>query len=216
MVKKILRSPITSIVLFGLAALLLLSGTIGGVRAAPNETSGSYVAELALSNVGVAIVENGSVVENGGELFAALAEDFKVGKTYDEMIAVRNTGEIDEYVRVSVYRYWTDDGKRVDLDPSLIELTFAEGSGWSIDEGSSTAERTVLYYSGVLGVGEETPVITGVSVSPAVLSQITKNQDGTTYKYSDVAFHVEVVADGVQEHNGEAAMTSAWGRTNEQ
>lgn len=30
------------------------------------------------------------------------------GKTYPEEISVRNTGNIDEYVRVTIYKYWTD------------------------------------------------------------------------------------------------------------
>ena len=35
-----------------------------------------------------------------------------------------------------------------------------------------------------------------------------------TLDYDGVTFHIQVVADGVQDHNGDAAMTSAWGHTN--
>ena len=33
-------------------------------------------------------------------------ENFLMGKVYDEKLAVHNSGNIDQYVRVNIYRYW--------------------------------------------------------------------------------------------------------------
>ena len=217
MLKKILRSPVTTAVLFLLAAGLLLTGTIGGVRAAPLVTTNSFLASMQLSDtVAVQLVENEAFVSDGGELLTALAEDdgFKVGKTYDEVLAVANAGGIAEYVRVTVYRYWTDEnGKALDLDPSLIRLNFLTDGGWTIDQAASTPERTVLYYSAVLSPGEVTPAFADAITIDSSVMRLISAEDGD-FEYDGVEFHVEAVVDGVQEHNGQEAMTSVWGRTN--
>ena len=223
MMKKIMRSPVTTAVLFALAAGLLLTGTIGGVRAAPLTYSDDFVADMALTDIDIALVENGGITD--GELLADLididaGEVFQIGRTYPEALAVQNIGTIDEYVRVYVYRYWTDaDGKAVDLDPSLIDLHFVTGSGWRVDEDASTAERTVLYYSTPLAAGEggagevSAPFVDALTVKGWVISAITRLEEteGYTFDYDNVQFHVKVVADGVQTHNADDARLSAWG-----
>ena len=35
-------------------------------------------------------------------------EELVVGKKYNEELSVKNTGDIDQYVRVSIYKYWID------------------------------------------------------------------------------------------------------------
>ena len=226
MLKKVMRSPVTTAVLFVLAAGLLLTGTIGGVRAAPLTYSDDFVADMALTDIDIALVENGVITD--GELLADLididaGEEFLIGRTYPEALAVQNIGTIDEYVRVTVYKYWTDGGdKRVDLDPGLIELDFVTGNGWTIDEEASTAERTVLYYSAPLAAGADgngeisAPFTDTLTISGDVHTAVSRleEQQGYEFDYEDVQFHIEAVADGVQEHNSTDAMTSAWGRTN--
>lgn len=216
--KTILRSPIFTAVLFVVAAVLLLGGTIGAVQAAPRTQSNDITAEMELSSVHTAISENGKVVAGDQLLQDLLGTDtsFKIGKEYEEKLAVQNTGSTPEYVRATVRVYWTDgEGKQLDLNPSLIKLHFVEGGGWSIDPDASTDERTVLYYSSLVAAGETTPAfVDTISVDSKVLTAVTELQDGTEYDYENMQFNVEVTADAVQDHNGEAAMTSAWGRTN--
>ena len=222
--KKLLQSSKATIVLFALATLLIGFGGINAIQAAPRIESLSFLAQVQLTNVNVAVVENGVIVEGDGSLLTGLSkgEGFQVGKTYDERLSVRNTRHpsstnegsgIDEYVRVNVYRYWTDgNGKAVNLDPSLIKLHFLTDNGWFIDEEASTPERTVLYYRNVLPVDDETPPFADkIAIDGAIVTAIS---DGT-YQYDDANFHIKVTADAVQTHNGTEAMTSAWGRTNE-
>lgn len=141
-----------------------------------------------------------------GELLQNLLEknadgsmaEFVPGKTYQEELSVRNTGKINEYVRVTVYKYWTDpEGNKVftednakgsstpGLSPDLIRLEWAnldsgDGKGsWIIDpmESTETEERTVLYYNRVLPVGEgaDTPPLTStLTVDRRVADKVTK------------------------------------------
>lgn len=205
-----------TVVLFALAAGLILFGGINGVQAAPRSQSASLGMEVELSSIDTSITRDGVALSGDQALDGILAEGekFKIGKTYDDPLCVTNNGDINEYVRVTVTRYWTDkDGNEIpvtSLDPSLIELTF--GSGWNIDEAATTAERTVLYYPSLLVVGDTTsPFVEDVKISNDVSKVIGK---GGEYEYEGVSFHVKAVADAVQEHNGPEAMTGAWGRTN--
>ena len=217
--KTILRSSAFIIALFVVAAVLLVVGTVGAVQAAPRTQSNDYGAQVQLNSVEVAVVENGAAAGDGllaDVLDRAGDKTLKIGKEYDEKLAVQNTGDTPEYVRATVVRYWTDEnGKAVDLDPSLIKLNFVESDSWSIDAEASTPERVVLYYSDLLAAGDTTPAfVDKVSIDNKIMYEVTRAADQADYDYEGVQFHVEVTADAVQDHNGDAAMTSAWGRTN--
>ena len=253
MIRKWLRSPIASAVLFALAAGLILYGGINGVQAAPRIQSEWYGAQVELDDIDVAIYENGEQVhDKGGNSYYGLLQEpfrvansldenykFEVGRTYKEELYVKNMantlnngtegnrykndngddGEriIPEYVRVTVYKYWTvkdaegKDVKATDLDPSYIELNFVTGNGWTIDTSApgykdGKGERTVLYYASILdteGKGAESTIFADkIKINSAVL------KDG---KYKDATFHVEALVDALQTHNGSDAMLSAWG-----
>ena len=216
MMKRILRSPITTAALFILAAGLLLTGTIGSVRAAPLITNDNdYTAQMELSSIGVSITNGGTVV--GDDLLASIIpgnEEFRIGRSYPVALAVANTGSIGEYVRVTVYKYWTDgSGKRVDLDPGLIDIHWVTDGGWTIDESASTKERTVLYWANVVPAEGSAGVFAdSIMVSGEVYKAVSGAEDRYDYDYENLTFHIEAVADGVQEHNIELAMPAAWGR----
>ena len=229
--RKILAMPLVTGILFVLAAGLIGFGGIRGAQAAPRIVSDWYGAQVEMTEIKTAIVENGKIVEGydtllGSSFFSANKDNgisengsgFAIGKTYNELLTVENVGSIPQYVRVSVYRYWVDaDGKDINsakFDPEYIELGFNTDGGWSIDEEASTAERVVLYYSRPLAVGEQLdgdPFVTTLRISPKVSALL--NEDGT-YKYEGVNFRIEATVDAVQTHNGPDAMHSAWGRTN--
>ena len=61
-VKKLLRSPVCTAVLFILAAVLLLSGSIAGTRAALTYYSETYTSRVEMYDIGVCLVENGERV----------------------------------------------------------------------------------------------------------------------------------------------------------
>ena len=208
--------------MFAVAAVLLLTGTIGGTRAALTMKSQYYVAEIQTKNMGIKLVENGDPLDNGGKLLTGI-KDFKIGVKHEDKLAVANAGDIDEYVRVVIYRYWVDaEGNKINtMDPSLINLNFSKGTGWIQDEDavSNTSERVILYYSEPLAPKAETGLIfDAVTVDESIATNVTyvKSEDGKTitavYPYNGYSFVIEAQADGVQTHNAEAAILSAWGR----
>ena len=223
------------------AAVLLVASTVGSTQAALTYYSENYSAEVTVSNIGVSLLENGKQVSrrnyieddswdqvSGKLLTGMIAEDEELvlGKSYKEELSVENSGAIDTYVRVIVRKSWQDaEGvKDTMLSPELIGLNFVTENGWVIDESASTAERTVLYYTGILPVGAMTPAFTDtLRIDPAIATKIVETVDtdvvgGKEYKtityvyeYDGYTFTVEAEVDAVQTHNAEAAIKSAWG-----
>lgn len=246
--KKIWTRPA---LLLSLSAVLLLLSTVGSTRAALTYYSQDYAIDVQIQSIGVSLLENGTVVSSrdyldqgtdgfveggSGELLkdrfgtGENQERLVPGKPYSEVLSVRNSGAIDEYVRVIVTRSWQKqnaDGtwvKATDLDPSLIglDLDWAEKNGWLRDSGAvgSDKERTVLYYSRPVAPGGETPAICSKlclsgTLMDAYDTEETPAEGGTiittTYRYNGYKFVLEAEVDAVQTHNAEDAIKSAWG-----
>lgn len=222
------RSSRLMIALFVLAAVLLITGTIGGILASPLRESPFFTASIATKDIGVTLLENGEAVgwrdydlgvpgnwneRRGGLLSRMLAdgEPVQTGKIYPEELRVKNSGTIDNYVRVSLYCYWQDEnGRKLQtISPEYIKLALVTGNGWVIDEAATTPERTVLYYTHRLAVGETTPpCCESLTLDPAVRGAVAEN--GT--RYTGAHFRVAAEVDAVQSHNAEPAIRSAWGR----
>ena len=221
---------------FAAAGALILTAAIGGTQAALTYFSEDYSAHVEMYDIGVSLVENDEIVSfrnyvtgSDGEWAmgtSPLLEDLLpgendyvvIGQSYDEALSVKNSGTINEYVRVKVYKYWTDanDKKVTVLSPNLIDLHYLTGNGWTI--GSQTDESTVLYYGSLLGSGETTTPFTDkvtVYIDDSLTSDVIMEQEGNviryTYKYDKYKFHIECEVDAVQEHNAADAMLSAWG-----
>jgi len=238
--KRKLSSPIVTVALFAIAAGLLLGSTIGGTRAALTYYSETYASRVQMFNIGVSLLENDTKVswrdygsesdgawsENTGVLLANMlgdGESIQLGKSYPEILAVTNSGTIDEYVRVSIYKYWLNpQGEKVqDLSPELIELNLVNlGDAWMIDEDASTKERTVLYYKNILPVDATTPALSDTlrlnpSIGTKVRQEKTTNGNytrvDTIFEYDGYRFQIEVEVDAVQTHNAADAILSAWG-----
>lgn len=224
MIKRVVQSPAFLAVLFLVAAALILIGGIGTAQSAPRIQSRDWRGEVELTDISTALVENGTVVadsngEGDGKLLqssffeknglAKDGSDFAVGTTYKEELAAKNDKGYEEYIRVTVTKYWVDEkgNKVTSLDPSLIDLHFVEGNGWTIDHDADTPERTVLYYSGgnngIVSVGDTTTNFTDtIRIDPKVLNDPA---------YSGKEFRIKAVVDAVQTHNADQARIGAWG-----
>lgn len=240
--RKASKSRYVTYGLMALAAVLLLGSGIGSTRAALTYYSENYTAEITVSQIGVSLVENGEVVssrdydnsewqvktnqEDGFTSGALLknmlgeGEKLALNKTYEENLSVRNSGSIDEYVRVRIYRYWMKDGKKVTtLSPDLIDLNFVNEGQWvknPDDAGVSGKECVELYYKGILPSGAESAAfVDSIRIDGRVATEAKVETKGntitTTYKYDGVEFHVDVEVDAVQTHNAQDAIKSAWG-----
>ncbi len=224
-----------------MGAFALASSSVGGARAALTYYSETYTSRVQMYDIGVTLLENdkeiswrnydsrkdnGSWLEEKGVLLENMVpegEKFKIGVWYPEELKVMNSGTINQYVRVSLYKYWLDEnGEKVQtLTPDLIDLELQTDNGWMIDEESSTDERTILYYNRVLETGETSPAFAGrLKIDQSVTAKVTQTTEKTangskiitTYDYDGVQFCIEATVDAVQEHNVEDAVWSAWGR----
>ena len=268
------RSPMGTTLMFMVAVLLLMTGTIGGVRATPQIFNPDFAySGVELDQIGITLVErvgekwndvswrdydkdsesfifdsNSPSGENHNPKMGVIlqnmipaGEKLKIGYPYPAVLAVKNSGTIPEYVRVTVYKYWVvnENGNETRFDAydangkdvlnKLIELNFLEDNGWVIDHSSDTKERTVLYYRyKVPGATETTETITNPFTSTLRIDnkildygeKVYTNENKTAWTWSWVAdgleFRIEAEADGVQDHNARAAMKSAWGLTDSQ
>ena len=240
-INEFLRSRKATPLLAALAAVLLAGSGIGFSKAQLTIFSDTYSSRVEMQDIGISLLENGNVVshrdydsskadgswdeEVPGVLLGNMIENGKklvFEKEYPEAISVQNSGTVNAYVRVSIYRYWTDkDGNKMTaLTPELIDLNFVNPDSWIEDKDTNTAtrERKVFYYNKLLNAGDTTPDLTDtISISNAVAKKVTQTRTGnkivTTYDYDGVKFHVEAHVDAVQEHNAEEAIKSAWGRS---
>ena len=57
--KKTMRSPVMTALLFVLATVMLFAGTIGGTQAVFADTSTDYLSQISMKHIGVALFENG-------------------------------------------------------------------------------------------------------------------------------------------------------------
>ena len=259
--KKIRRSPVVAGLLFLLAVVLLFAGSVGGTQAALQIYSSDYISAFELDHIGITLYENGTPVsfrnygdaaasgfteKQDGDLVLKTLEDdpsFQIGRKYPFVITCKNTGTIDHYLRVTVYKYWVQVGegekfglkgwfhglssntkKQLDEEkhsPATIHLGYngSEGyntSAWAKDPDSSTAERDVYYYTGILPVGGETAPLFDTlwvdsSVAKSVITKTVGSLTTYTYAYDGYGFVVQAEADAVQTHNAKAAIRSAWG-----
>jgi len=260
---KILLSPVTTIVLFAVAAALILTGTIGGARAAIMQETRVYQSQVQMQDIGVTLQENpnlkspkwediswrnyvvdengranGTWNENTGELLKymlAEGEMLQGGKWYDEELRIANTGTIDQYSRVTLYKYWVktdENGKQVkdtSMDPALIDLHLVNlDSDWLLDESATTDERVVLYFNRILPSSVSSPSFMdqirintdNIVLNPTATTVETKTGDNgrtktvktITFEYDGSTFVLQAEVDAVQTHNAEDAIRSAWGR----
>lgn len=259
--KKIRRSPVVAGLLFLLAVVLLFAGSVGGTQAALQIYSSDYISAFELDHIGITLYENGTPVsfrnygdaaasgfteKQDGDLVLKTLEDdpsFQIGRKYPFVITCKNTGTIDHYLRVTVYKYWVQvgEGEKFGLkgwfhglssnteklldeekhSPATIHLGYngSEGyntSAWAKDPDSSTAERDVYYYTGILPVGGETAPLFDTlwvdsSVAKSVITKTVGSLTTYTYAYDGYGFVVQAEADAVQTHNAKAAIRSAWG-----
>ena len=234
MKKKFKLQPM---LLLAIAAVLLLASTVGSTQAALMYYSDNYVADVEVSNIGVSLLENGTVInfrdynKDGewnvpGEGYVAKlmtdmleeGESIIPGKTYTEEISVANSGAIDSYVRVIIKKYWVDEkGNKVTgaLDPAYIELVASDSTKW-IKSTDSTDEREIFYYTDILKAAEETDnVVVGIKINEAISKEVIQYTDGNKvfyeYKYNGYSFVLEAEAQAIQTHNAEDAIKSAWG-----
>ena len=258
--KKFLRSPLLTLLLFIAATVLLVAGGIGTTQAVISDYSATYRTEMQFKNIGVTLLEStkpdmsdpkrisfrsyGSgtsgtwAEDHTGGLMKDMVKDagdkeLLIGKAYPFFLSVQNSGQVNEYVRVTLYKYWVDqNGKKLEFnaetngqisgegvskavkyDPSLIDITLFGGGLWVEDEDAKTVERQVFYYTPQLNIGDTTaePLTSAVAIDSSI-KDIVKVENGVyKYAYDDLGFVIEVQVDAVQAKHSDQSIPSAWG-----
>ena len=223
------RGPVVTGLAFVAAIGLLAFSGIGIARAVPAIRTDNEYTSIAHDSIGVVLQENGVTVAGSGRLLSSLLSqsDGKLvfGKEYDEPLRVVNNGVINEFVRVTVRKYWRVPGsttvnKKTDLRPEQIHLTlngqdlYADGfsgNGWVADwtaKSVDSPETVVLYYTRLLNSGAASELFADkISIDGLLATAIKTEQTGNTirhtYKYNGAEFCLDVTVDAVQEHNAQ-------------
>ena len=172
-----------------------------------------------------------------------LGEPGKVepGRTYKEEISAENGSNINQYVRLTVRKYWVKDGKKdTTLSPDLIKLTYNgkayNSTDWKLNtkENTNSKETKTYYLKKMLpGKGEgkksRSPLLFNeLTIDKSVVSDahmttetstVTEgNKTITTYTYSydydGYTFYIEADVQAIQTHNVNDAIGALWGVKN--
>ena len=177
-----------------------------------------------LENGGIIAYRNYSESGNWEELFGEINFDgLEIGEDIEKRITIKNSGNISEFVRIIITKYWADKDENkienknggVDID-ELIELNFTGDENWLIDEARATTERTLAYYKKAIDVREETgALIDSIKISPDIYDYgytISEDDNGNiAVDYNISGFNMIIEVDAVQTHNAKVAIKSAWG-----
>ncbi len=214
--KKATRSDKVSLILFGLAIVLLLATTIGAAIAALIENT-DYETYIHTDSMSFELLYDGDDVVQTflGKDADGKTNNWAPGRLYNGSVKIKNDGELDEYVRVVVHKYWMDgDGKRTDLDPSLIGVNFA--SGWN--QVGSTAESVTYVRSSAVAAGSTADMLKSIKLDGKIVNEVERVTEGntitTTYKYDGMQIGIDLEVAAVQTGSKSDAMLSAWGKSN--
>lgn len=238
MTKKTL--PLKYLALILIAFGLLVFTAVTGTLAEPNIQSDVQTSNMEMKQIGVSLQKknnssedftsiakieyNGSWVTDVSDLFANTTAG--AGKTIPVQLRVYNNGNIGEFVRVTVYKYWVDENgkKRFDLDPGFIQIDKnGISENWLVD--SESDEKTVMYYNTMLSPEQASEIfMNGISIDGKIKNEYEKTVDEykegnktytrTTYSYAydGKQFKINVEVDAVQDHHAEDAIKSSWGK----
>ncbi len=237
MTKQTRKTSLFFAVVLLLAAAMITGLLVKEARAALIYGNGADV-QMDMANVGVALVVDGEPLSGGSaqaaddaaqssSLLAGIG-NMDPGYPYAQTIAAANTSGSEEYVRIIVKKYWTDEdgNKQTDLDPSLIELTYGgeayNTAGWFLHEEESTREQSVYYCRAALAAGGSSPdLFDSVRLAPKIAKAYTLNEtaqaDGSeitaAFSYDGMHAAIEIEVQSVQAAHAEQAIPSAWGVT---
>ena len=158
------------------------------------------------------------------------------GKKYEERIAARNGSDINEYVRLTVKKYWVNSKdnntrkKDTSMDPGLIKLSYGgtayNSSAWAINSKEHSKESDTYYLRKMLKGGETSADLFDTLQIDASVYDLGDVKTTTThtdtnktvityeYDYDDFTFYIEADVQAIQTHNVNDAIGSLWGVSN--
>ena len=158
------------------------------------------------------------------------------GRTYKEEISAENGSDINQYVRLTVRKYWVDNkGKKSTvMDPALIKLSYNgkdyNSGAWQKNKKESTKEADTYYLTNMLGAKASSPLLFNELTIDKTVYQLGNEKTTTTksttpegqsvtvieysYDYDDFTFYIEADVQAIQTHNVNDAISALWGVSN--
>ena len=127
------------------------------------------------------------------------------GRTYKEEISAKNGQNIDQYVRLTVKKYWVETDpetgetkKATYLDPALIKLTYngkAYNSGaWQRNKKEHSEESDTYYLSSMLKKKKASALLFNeLTIDKKIVDQITPSEPSSTSEETTVTDDGETV-----------------------
>lgn len=203
------------ILLMGTAAVLTMAAIIGTTLAGFNtETKLPGVTEITTKALSIDVV--GTNVGNGVSQEAAAEVALAPGGNVMTPYYVVNNveGGYDLYTRVTIYKYWEDNGRELEADKISLfvgneenptELKTPEGQAVKLDNDwilwYSDEEQVILYYTKPLAPGETTS-----NVLDFIGTDVSMDN-----RYTDASVQLAVNVDAVQKAAVMDAMPAEWG-----
>ena len=191
--KKLIASVIalivTTVVIFSAQTVAYFSDKI--------ETN--PVITISGTNLAGELIEN--TVINGAVVSGPVAVRVMPGNTVAKSVAVRNTGSIDMYLRmtVDVEFQLSEEYEDASVDPTLVELMINDDYWYDSDDG-------YYYYKEAISHGEIT--------EPLFTEVIFSGDMDNTYTNSTITFRIKAYA--VQSNGNELSVFEAQGWPDEQ
>lgn len=237
--KKVINEKVKMIAIIMLLLILFyITRILIGEKLFNYSFSTSKATEIVIESIGVSLLENGNLISKNnwniitnetesieGKLFTQLgtSNTMLLGKSYQEEIAVKNTGKMGEYVRVIIDKKWIDEDGNMDISksPDSIQLIQDVNNGWIEDEGAPTYGRKTYYYTKPIAVGETTTnVISKIKIANNIKEPVTftQKQEGEnniiTFNrdFEQAKLEIKIIVNVIQDHNAKEAILSNWGR----
>lgn len=186
---------------------------LGGTLAAFVASSDTVTKKVSASSLGIAIQQKEWSAEHGkvetsedGLTFSGGVPGVKANGG----VKVKNTESQDAYIRVAVYRSWTEEGEKITDDAfDVTEIEY----GWDTDaskkwikvEDEEDPETTYFYYTEPVKAKASTENV--MDYFTILKRTMKENQN----QYMDKGVKLEFEAEGIQTMSAEDAMLAEWG-----
>lgn len=136
------------------------------------------------------------------------------GKKYTEEISAKNVADLPQYLRITVKKYWTVDGKKApELNPALIKLGM-NSAYWKCIEDPN-GETVTFYYLAPVNAGQLTAnAVEQIWLDPAIVDHTNDLKDYLADKDladKELKLNLEAQVEAVQTNHVVDAAKSAWG-----
>lgn len=178
------------------------------------------------TTIGVCIVENGERLEKDDDedeftLFESIdTSKTRIGKKYPYEVCAKNSGDMNEFVRVIITKNITcDDNKKI--SPSLFILEFDDGTNWLTDEKTVTENGVTMYCKKMITPGEETANFIksymldnkawGLINEETVTEENGYKTMNINYQLDNASISLNITIEAVQASNGADVIENIWG-----